>query len=222
MGNSYDEAIKYWDDVFGQAPEYDPDKEINVREIEEGISWLVEDCNSAIDFGCGNGRAILRCVSKGMGCVCGMDISNAAIIKAQNIAEGFHYKDKSNMICGGVDKLREIDDNSFESAILFNILDNLIPEDSIEVMRNIHRIVKPHGKILLKLNPYITDHQVEEYEFKKITPELYKDDSGLYLWNLTNEMTDKIIAPFFTVEKYVEIEFKQYNMINRMYYLRNK
>lgn len=222
MKNNYGKAIEYWDNVFGQAPEYDPSKEINIREIEDSISWLAEDCRSVIDFGCGNGRIIFRCLSKGMDHVCGMDISNSAVKKAVSIAESFHFKDKVQMICGGVEKLKTIDDNSFDSAILFNILDNLTPEDSMKTIRNIHRIVKPNGKILIKLNPYLTDQQKQECGLKEISPELYKDDEGLYLWNISSSMREKITAPFFVTEKYKEIEFKQYNMIIRMYYLRNR
>jgi arsenite methyltransferase len=222
MINNYDETIKYWDNVFGQSQEYNPTQIIQVQEIENGIRWLVENSKSTIDFGCGNGRIIFRCLDKGMEYVYGIDICNNAIEIANSVIKKFDYSDKADMVCGGLEKLNQINDNSFESAILFNILDNLTPEDSMELIKNIHRIVKSNGKILLKLNPYITKQQREEYKFKEISHEFYKEDSGLYLWNLTNEMAEKIIDPFFVVEKYEEIEFKQYNMINRMYYLRNR
>lgn len=220
--NSYDETIKYWDSIFGQAIEYNPTQMIQVQEIENGISWLVENSKSTIDFGCGNGRVLCRCLNKGMKYVYGIDICNNAIEIANSVIQKFNYKDKADVICGGIEKLSEINDNSYESAILFNILDNLTPGDAIELIKNIHRIVKSNGKILLKLNPYISRQQREEYKFIEISHEFYKEDSGLYLWNLTNEMVEKNIDPFFIIEKYEVIEYKQYNMINRMYYLRNR
>lgn len=222
MTNNYEETIKYWNNVFGQDPQYNPTQMIQIQEIENGISWLIDNSKSTIDFGCGNGRVICRCLDKGMKYVYGIDICNNAIEIANSIIEKFNYKDKAEVICGGIEKLNEINDDSFESAILFNILDNLTPEDSIELIKNIHRIIKPNGKILLKLNPYITKQQREEYKFTEISYAFYKEDSGLYLWNLSNEMVEKTIDSFFIIEKYEEIEFKQYNMVNRMYYLRNR
>ena len=38
----------------------------------------------------------------------------------------------------------------------------------------------------MKLNPYITDEQIEEYGIKKIGDNLL--DDGMILWNNTNEM----------------------------------
>lgn len=222
MISNYDATIKYWDNVFGQAQEYNPAQAIQIPEIENGISWLLKDSKSAIDFGCGNGRIICRCLDKGMEYVYGIDISNSAVEIANRIIKKFNYNNKAYVVCGGIEKLNKINDKSYESAVLFNILDNLTPEDSIELIKNIHRIVKTNGRILLKFNPYITKEQKEEYNFTEISPEFYKEDSGLYLWNLTNEMIEKTIDPFFIIEKYEEIEFKQYNMINRMYYIRNR
>lgn len=222
MINSYNETIKYWNNVFRQSPEYNPTQMINVQEIENGISWLVENSKSTIDFGCGNGRVLCRCLDKGIEYVYGIDICSNAIEVANRVIKKFNYQSKADVICGGIEKLNQINDNSYESAILFNILDNLIPEDSIKLIENIHRIVKSNGKILLKLNPYITKQQREKYKFKEISHEFYKEDSGLYLWNLTNEIVENNINAFFIIEKYETIEYKQYNMTNRMYYLRNR
>ena len=222
MTNKYKDTIKYWDNVFGQTQEFNPTEKIQIQEIENGLSWLADNRKSTIDFGCGNGKAICRCLNKGMEYVYGIDICNNAIEIAKSVVKKFNYEDRAEVICGGLEKLNEIKDNGYESAILFNILDNLIPKDSKELIKNIHRIVKLKGKILLKLNPYITREQREEYEFTKISNEFYKENSGLYLWNLSNEMVEKIIDPFFIIEKYEEIKFKQFNIINRMYFLRNR
>ena len=46
--------------------------------------------------------------------------------------------------------------------------------------------MKKGGKLLVKLNPYITDEQIEEYGIKKIGDNLL--DDGMILWNNTNEM----------------------------------
>ena len=218
----YNDTIKYWDNIFGQANISDPRKVIKIQKIEDGISWLAKDSKSIIDFGCGNGAVLLRSLYKGIDYGYGIDISNNAIKIANKIIREFNLENKVDLICGGIGKLNEIDNNFFESAILFNILDNLEPEDSINLIKQIHRIVKPNGKILLKLNPYITAEERKEYNFIEIFQEFYKEESGLYLWNLTEAKLHEIISPYFIIEKHEKIEFKEFNTINRMYYLRNK
>lgn len=218
----YNDTIKYWNNIFGQANISDPRKVIKIQKIEDGISWLAKDSKSIIDFGCGNGAVLLRSLYKGIDYGYGIDISNNAIKIANKIIREFNLENKVDLICGGIGKLNEIDNNFFESAILFNILDNLEPEDSINLIKQIHRIVKPNGKILLKLNPYITAEERKEYNFIEISQEFYKEESGLYLWNLTEDKVHEIISPYFIIERYEIIEFKEFNTINRMYYLRNK
>lgn len=222
MANDYKETLNYWDNVFSQVPEYDPNQKIQIQEIDNGIEWLGKNSKSIIDFGCGSGRVLLRCLDNGVEHVCGIDLSSNAISIATNIVEKFNLENKAKFICGGADKLKEIESDSFSGAILFNIIDNLVPDDAQEVIKQIHRIIKPNGKVLLKLNPYFAKDIREKYEFKEMSNEFYKETTGLYLWNLTEEKIKEIIEPYFVIEKHEEIEFKQYNMINRMYYLRYK
>jgi len=117
-------------------------------------------------------------------------------------------------------ELEKINENEYGGAVLFNIVDNIKPEDVSFLLNKIHRIVKPGGRILLKLNPYITREEIEEYKLEKVSDGFYKESSGLYLYNLTKEKAEEILSPYFNIEKYQEIEFK--GNINRMYYLVNK
>ena len=77
-----------------------------------------------------------------------------------------------------------------DSAILSNIIDNLYPDDAISVLEEIKRILKKNGKLLVKLNPFISDEQIEEYGIKKISGNLL--DDGMILWNNTNEEWEDI------------------------------
>ena len=51
---------------------------------------------------------------------------------------------------GEVNSLNDIPDSSFDGVILSNIVDNLIPEDSIKLLVQIKRILKQDGKIFYK------------------------------------------------------------------------
>lgn len=217
---SYTDTKNFWDKAFQRVPEYDPDEELPVPRIEAALSWLISGAESVIDFGCGNGKVLFRCLSKGTNYIYGIDISDTAVKKADGIKESFNYKDKAEFVSGGLEKLEKINDNNFGGAVLFNILDNLKPDDASSLTRNINRIVKPEGRILLKLNPYISSDEIEEYSLEKISEGLYKEPSGLYIHNLTNEKAEEFLSPYFNIERYEEIEFK--GNINRMFYLINK
>lgn len=215
----YEETQSYWNDVFGQVPDYDIHEKINIEEIEKAMDWLVKSSNSIIDFGCGNGRILLRCLDKGVKNAYGVDLSESAINKGNSILKNNKLVDRAKLECGSFELIDKIKDNSFNGAILFNIIDNLQPEDSLNLIRNIYRILAPGGKVLLKLNQFIEKEQIIQYGFEKISEDFYKEDTGLFLWNLNKEKISKILEPYFNIEKGEDIYFKQYDMTNRMYYL---
>ena len=222
MENNYGETIKFWENIFSEEKEYNPEKQIGVEALERGIQWVACDSEAVIDFGCGNGVMLLRCISEGAERVYGIDLSNNAIALGQKVIDNYKLQDRASLICGSVEKIKELESNSFSGAILSNIIDNLIPEDSKQVLEEIHRVLEPNGKLLLKFNPYLEKELREEYELKEISEEFYKETTGLYLWNLKEEKIKELIAPYFAIEKYEIVEFKEYDQINRMYYLRAK
>jgi arsenite methyltransferase len=80
--------------------------------------------------------------------------------------------------------------------------------------------LKKGGKLLVKLNPYITDEQIEEYGIKKIGDNLL--DDGMILWNNTNEMWISIFQKKYSIIRYEEIIYEEYAQMNRMYLLERR
>ncbi|WP_200773616.1 hypothetical protein [Tepidimicrobium xylanilyticum] len=64
-------------------------------------------------------------------------------------------------------------------VVLSNIIDNLIPSDAVKALKEIKRILKVNSKVLLKLNPFLTDNQINEWNIKAIEDNLL--DDGLFL-----------------------------------------
>ena len=58
--------------------------------------------------------------------------------------------DEFDFKVGEVNSLNDIPDSSLMGVILSNIVDNLIPEDSIKLLVQIKRILKQDGKIFYK------------------------------------------------------------------------
>ena len=80
--------------------------------------------------------------------------------------------------------------------------------------------MKKGGKLLVKLNPYITDEQIEEYGIKKICDNLL--DDGMILWNNTNEMWISIFQKKYSIIRYEEIIYEEYAQMNRKYLLERR
>ena len=221
MKGGYKETEKYWDKVFKQEDLYDPFEKLSYLEIEEAIQWLCKDSDFILDFGCGNGKVLNRCLNYKVKKVYGIDLSEQAINIAKKVVNNNQLQDKCNYLYGGIDLLKKVNDNTYDGVILFNIIDNLKPNDAKFVLKEIYRILKSKGKIILKLNPYFNPNELEkDNNFKKIKKDFYKERSGLYFWNISNKQIKKIIASYYKICKYKEIEFKDYNMINRVYYLK--
>jgi len=220
MDLNYKETEEYWDSVFEKQKTYDPFIKLPYVELEEAIQWLCHNSKLILDFGCGTGRVLSRCFDYDIDSIYGIDLSVNAINLAQQIMGKNNLKDNSYYICGDIESLYKMNANQFDGVILFNIIDNLKPEDGIIVIEEIHRILKPNGKVILKLNPYLSSQELEKNkEFKKISTKFYKESSGLYLLNISNDLLKEITTPYFNIFKYKKVEFEEYNVTNRLFYL---
>lgn len=132
-----------------------------------------------------------------------------------------NLKDKSNFLCGDLKSLKKIKHTEFDGVILFNIIDNLKPEDGKLVIKEINRILNTNGRVILKLNPYISQQEIgKRNDMQEISNDFYKESSGLFLWNISDDLLKEIISPYFYISSYKEIVFKEFNMSNRLYYLK--
>lgn len=221
---TYNSTISFWDNVFiGQEPK----KEIvNVklnRDLKRGIEWVSTGTSGVVDYGCGSGTPILTCAERENISRCvGIDISQNAINLARKTAILNKLEKKTEFICGGVEKLEEIKENSFDGAILSNIIDNVIPEDTIKILKSIERIVVPGGKVLIKLNPYLETKDLKENGLKLMDKDFYVEKEGLYLRNLPISEWKRLIERFFFIEEYKEIYIEEFDQSNRMFMLTNK
>lgn len=123
-------------------------------------------------------------------------------------------------MCGSFNELYDFSDCQFDAVILFNIIDNLIPSDGLKVLKHIHRLTKGESKILIKLNDYIPENEINNSQvFHLKEKSFYKEKSGLFSWNLSNQDLKKIISPYFKIINYEEVDFKRHDVKNRIYYL---
>jgi SAM-dependent methyltransferase len=218
----YEETRKYWDTFFADYRINDPMKPISNEDIELALRWLCDRSKSVIEFGCAAGRSLFRCLALGVEKVTGIGISPNAISVANKIVITSGLQERCKFLCGDISSLLDIS-GRFDAGILFNIVDNISPEDGVMVLEHFRKILKPHGKLLMKLNDYVSpDALTNEQGCRLISRDFYKEKSGLYFWNLTDRSVEAMISERYTLERYDRIKLKEFRQFNRLYYLRSR
>lgn len=217
----YEPTLAYWDQVFQKVRPYIPEEPLQQPLLESALDWLAKDAGSALDFGCGTGRVLLRLLSKGVERGVGIDLSQEAVQLADSVAETHGLKDRAFFISGGIRCLRELEHAGFSCAVLFNVIDGLLPEDAAEVIKQLHRVLAYRSRVLLKLNAWLPKERVEEDPaYEKLGPDLYREETGLYLWNISNEALEDLLTPYFYIEEVQRLHQPEHEIDNRLFYLR--
>ncbi len=217
----YNNTEKFWDDIFEKEKLKDLSAPFGIEKLDSCIDWLCANTGSIIDYGCGNASMLLRCaylnVKKGLG----IDISCQAVRTAVD------YISKKDLlgfsvIQGSLEALKSIKDASFEGAILSNIIDNILPDDALCVLKNIYRILTHGGRVFVKLNDFMDKEKLKEsidFFEKEISDNFFLEKSGLYFHNLSDEKFERWIMEYFKVVEKGRIEFKTFDCFNRFYLL---
>lgn len=215
MNEKYNKCVDQWNEIFDKDSLEVPKKpETSNAIFDQGIEWLADKSKTVLDFGCGSGTILFLCAMYGTIEHIGIDLSSSAIdhaIKRSEKMESGEY----TFYEGGIEKLLDIESESVDAVVLSNIIDNLYPDDAGIVLKETRRILRENGKVFIKLNPYITKDQINEYGIKVIEEDLL--DDGLILWNNTNEKWISIITKYFHIEEYKDIYYPEYQQNNRMF-----
>ncbi len=220
MNEGYNRCIRHWDEVFSRetagvptAPETGNDG------LDEALKWLCSDSETVLDFGCGNAAMLFYCALFGTKRHIGIDLCKKAIENAKRRAAKMQAGEYE-LLTGGVERLGEIPPDSADAVILSNIIDNLFPADAQKLAMECRRILKPGGKALIKLNPHITNEQMQQWGVRVIEGDLL--DDGLLLLNRTTEQWRTFFEQYFGIERYTEIWYPQHEQTNRLFWVRRE
>ena len=155
---------------------------------------------------------LFACAYRGVERLVGIDLSREAVALARYAGEDLP---QCQFLWGSVEKLMELPDASFDGIVLSNILDNLKPADSRTVLQETIRLLQPEGKVLIKLNPYLTREQIEAWGVRTIEGDLL--DDGLLLWNRTTEAWQEELQRDFRTVRFEDVYFSEYDQHNRMF-----
>jgi len=224
--NNYEGTIKFWDERFGkiinEKKYYKPNSPLSMIEIEEGLKWLSKDSDSVIDFGCGSGTLLFRSLILGTKNVIGIDISPNAVELANQTSKANEMENRTSFKLGSIELLKKIKTDSLDAGISSNTVDNILPEHAIFVIKELNRILKKDGKLLIKLNDSMPKAVFEDDYYQLVSEDFYKEKCGLYFWNLSDSKFKDLISPYFEIIKYIDVPFPNTDYKNRLYFLVNR
>jgi ubiquinone/menaquinone biosynthesis C-methylase UbiE len=217
VNERYDRCIRHWDTVFSQEPCKTPEQQSTGNaSFDRALEWVCAGTDGMLDFGCGNGTMLFLCALRGTRRHIGVDLSQQAIESARKRSKTMAGGTFS-FFQGGVEQLERMDDDSVDAILLSNIVDNLYPDDALLLLNQCGWILRPEGKLLIKLNPHLSQQQIGDWDIRVIEGNLL--DDGLLLWNNTTEAWREIFERYFRIAQFEEIYYPEYEQINRLFLL---
>lgn len=209
----YRRCLDHWNAVFaGEDPIPPRSPDTGNAGLDRGLDWLCQGADRVLDFGCGNGVLLLLCALRGAKALWGVDLSPAALANAHGRFDRAGIP--VNLLEGGVEALEQLAPDSFDAVLLSNILDNLYPEDALELLAQCRRLLRPGGHILIKLNPWLSPEQIRDWGVRVLEGNLL--DDGLLLWNNTDGQWQALIGRHFNIHQVQQLDDPEFDQTNRL------
>lgn len=190
-GPTYEQHLNSILTVSGKTNDFFADEKIEqLLRICKAIP-LDPKSSSLIDIGCGNGE-VTRRVEPIFSQVTGTDLSGTSLEKAKKSCP------RSRFIHSKENRPIPVSDQSFDVALAFCVLHHIQPESRNFFMKDIYRLLKPNGILLIyEHNPFnpLTQYIVSRCEFDKDAVLLRKSACE----NLVQSNSFQIVESKFTL-----------------------
>ena len=126
-----------------------PCKVFEFKAMLRGV--VIKPTDVILDIGCGNG-ALALILGKGAAKVVGLDVSAAAIDRANRLARVTATSIRAEFVCH---KLEEAGfaDGSFDKIFSFSVIEHI--PNYVEVLREAHRVLKPGGQMVISVDSLV-------------------------------------------------------------------
>jgi ubiquinone/menaquinone biosynthesis C-methylase UbiE len=160
------------------------------RQLLDRFGECVKGAGLICDLGCGPGHIARYLQGRGVP-VCGMDLSPRMIEEARRLNPGVEFA-QGNMLA------LPVDDETWAGIAAFYAIVNFPPSDLPQVMREMHRVLRPEGWLLMSF--HIGD------EIKHLDELLGCAASLDFYFFRIEQVTDSLRAAGFGIEEVVERE----------------
>lgn len=96
-----------------------------------------------------------------------------------------------------------------------NILDNLRPMDAGSALHASIRILKPGGKALIKLNPWLSPGKIKEWNIRTVEMDLRGDGSCIEIKKMF--FCQELLHQIFSFVRYVDLFYEEYDKHERLF-----
>lgn len=216
----YKKSLEFWDEQLSKGEPEKIEETIKIApEFDEAMAAFSKSCPTVLDFGCGNGILLYQCqafghLKKGLG----IDPAAKTISLNQETARLNGY-DNLEFIVGTADYLYNIADGSYSGIILSNVIDVIDPALVEEILQQLERILATNGRMLLKLNPYMTKEMLEKTGGSEFLPNMIEINGILRLCNYETPYWTDLISKYFNIDEYIEFTYTNATSLNRLYLL---
>ncbi|WP_455714700.1 class I SAM-dependent methyltransferase [Anaerosporobacter sp.] len=219
MNNQYEKAIEAENNIYRERQ-----KQLSVpnsvstgwEQLDKALDWLCDGTDCILDFGCGIGSLLFFCAKRGTKNHFGIDFAVEGI-KCAKLRSDLMDTGEYRFYVGSLEQLQKFEDNCMDAIILSNVIDNMYPVDGRAILKECKRILKTNGKLMIKLNPYLTNEQLQKMTYKELEQDVY--DDGFILWNRKTTDWEKELCILFTILDKYEFYIPELEQVNRIFLL---
>lgn len=158
------------------------------RQLLDRFAERVKDMGTACDLGCGPGQVARYLQERGVA-VCGVDLSPGMIEQAKQLNPGIEFM-QGNMLA------LPVDNDAWAGIAAFYAIVNFPPGDLLPVMREMRRVLRPGGWLLLSFHIGEEIEHVEDLWGCAVSLDFY--------FFRTERVTGDLQAAGFEIEKVIE------------------
>lgn len=224
MNRSYEREKGLWNSIFREYTPFDlRDTELRVDPVfDEALEQFTYRTSRILDFGCGTGDISFQCLQyDSQKIILGLDMAEVGINFAKETARLSGYAGADFEI-GGIEKLREIPDRSYDGIILSNVLDVMPKDVSEETVAELERIIIPGGLWFLKFNPYYDKEELREMGYTKKGYNIYEEDNVMHLRQASSQYWKQKLSLLGDELIYLEFEYPWQPGLNRLFVIQDR
>ena len=196
--------IGFWDRAFALPEEPERQEEdwrtLALSEKLFQAACSLGRCEKVLDYGCGSGWAAIIAARSGCADVTAADAAPGAVRAARLRAANCGAADRIRFCCAESGWLQRVPDKTYDGLFCSNVLDVIPPETAEEIIREMARVVRRDGIVIIGLNYCLSPEAAAARGLELADGRRLYVDGVLRLVSRTDEEWTRIFAPLFAVE----------------------
>lgn len=225
MEKEVEKSLSFWNDCYAEEkPEVLKEEDYKLPdEMQPIFNKLLDNCPVIIDYGCGEGRMLYAAAhSKKAKELYGIERGSNIVKYLNGMISANNFTDDIKIIDGGIEALNNFKDNSVGGIIISNVFDIVTEDVADNIMKNLLRVLKKDGYMMMKLNQYEDKEKLEKGKMINFTDNLYSYEGVMRLRLLTTDQWREWLKPYFEEEMYADVPYQKEDFFDRLFLLRKK